>query len=215
MLKIHSYVLDHDLGLAPNPFWAYCTLAVCKPVIRKSREVEIGDWIIGTGSVKLKDNLGKQCLNKLLFAMELNEKISFQEYWEDRRFQDKKPMIEGSLIKSFGDNFYYKTEDGIWCQLDSAHSNNDGSPNLIHQKKDLSGANVLVSSNFYYFGEKAPILPTAFQHFSKKGIGHKKIVEAEDVNQFINWLDTTFEKGVLGNPTNWKMFDQINFLDKI
>lgn len=215
MLKIHSYVLDHDLGLAPNPFWGYCTLAVCKPVIRKTKELQIGDWIIGTGSKKLENFLGKECLNKLIFAMELNEKISFQAYWEDDRFKDKKPMMKGSLIKAFGDNFYHIVDNQQWTQEDSAHSNNDGSTNSTHQKKDLSGENVLISSNFFYFGENAPILPKDFQHFSKSGPGHKKIIDDLQIRSFLNWLNSTFEKGIHGDPTNWKIYDQTNFLDKL
>ena len=29
--RLCSYVVRHDKGLAPNPFWGYCTLAVCTP----------------------------------------------------------------------------------------------------------------------------------------------------------------------------------------
>lgn len=215
MLKIHSYVLDHDLGLAPNPFWGYCTLAVCKPIIRKTKELQIGDWVIGTGSKKLFNFFGKECLSKLVFAMELNEKLSFQEYWEDQRFKDKKPMMKGSLIKAFGDNIYYKINNENWHQLDSAHSNIDGSSNLIHLKNDLSGNNVLISSNFFYFGENAPNLPLEFQHFSKKGPGHKKIINENEIQSFLKWLNLYFQKGINGNPTNWKIYDQTNFLDKL
>ncbi len=47
-MYIYSYVLRYDDGVAPNPFFGFCTLAVCKPVIR--RKAQVGDWIIGTGS---------------------------------------------------------------------------------------------------------------------------------------------------------------------
>ncbi|HCD3629949.1 TPA: hypothetical protein NBO47_003868, partial [Klebsiella pneumoniae] len=26
-MKHFTYKIDHDFGLAPNPFWGYCTLA--------------------------------------------------------------------------------------------------------------------------------------------------------------------------------------------
>ena len=39
--------MTRDYGFAPNPFFGFCTLANCKPKIRKSANV--GDWIIGTG----------------------------------------------------------------------------------------------------------------------------------------------------------------------
>ena len=52
-MKLYSYVMIYDTGFAPNPFWGYCTLATCKPGIR--RPAEQGDWIIGSG---YKQNVG-------------------------------------------------------------------------------------------------------------------------------------------------------------
>lgn len=46
--KLYSYVLREDTGFAPNPYHGFCTLACCKPLIR--RRAEIGDWVIATGS---------------------------------------------------------------------------------------------------------------------------------------------------------------------
>ncbi|WP_225761747.1 hypothetical protein [Acinetobacter sp. Marseille-P8610] len=34
-MKIFSYVVSRDFGFAPNPFFNFCTLATCKPKIRK------------------------------------------------------------------------------------------------------------------------------------------------------------------------------------
>jgi hypothetical protein len=33
--SIFVYVVKHDGGFAPNPFHGFCTLACCKPKIRK------------------------------------------------------------------------------------------------------------------------------------------------------------------------------------
>jgi len=83
-MKYYSYKIEHDFGLAPNPFGSYCTLAVCRPTIRKNKNLEIGDWIIGTGSAKLKN------LHHLIYAMQVEEKLTFNEYWNDSRFNYKK-----------------------------------------------------------------------------------------------------------------------------
>lgn len=64
-MKLYSYVLTHDTGFAPNPSGEYCTLACCKPRIRKSAQVD--DWIIGTGST---NNVG----HDHLYAMKVTEK---------------------------------------------------------------------------------------------------------------------------------------------
>ena len=49
-MKYFAYILAFDSGFAPNPFYGYCTLADCKPKIRK--QAQVGDWIIGLGSKK-------------------------------------------------------------------------------------------------------------------------------------------------------------------
>ena len=47
MSRVYMYVVDRDFGFAPNPFHGVCTLATCKPAIRKGARV--GDWVIGMG----------------------------------------------------------------------------------------------------------------------------------------------------------------------
>jgi hypothetical protein len=54
MATLFSYVVDHDLGFAPNPASGYCTLVHCKFGGHRTRRniVELaneGDWLIGTG----------------------------------------------------------------------------------------------------------------------------------------------------------------------
>ena len=82
-MKLYSYVVKVATGFAPNPFWEYCTLACCKPNIRKSANA--GDWVIGTGAVS---NI---CSIKFVYAMKVTEKLTFEEYSQDKRFQCKIP----------------------------------------------------------------------------------------------------------------------------
>ena len=54
---LYLYVVDRDFGFAPNPFHGVCTLATCKPKIRKFAKV--GDWIIarhGKGIIVVSNN---------------------------------------------------------------------------------------------------------------------------------------------------------------
>ena len=44
-MKLSAYIVSTDAGLAPNPFWGVCTLAVCKPRIRRFAEVGPGDLL--------------------------------------------------------------------------------------------------------------------------------------------------------------------------
>ena len=65
MPRLYSYIIARDYGFAPNPFYGFCTLATCKPNIRKSASV--GDWVIGTGTKK------KNRDGHLVFAMRVTE----------------------------------------------------------------------------------------------------------------------------------------------
>lgn len=209
MLSVYTYVIDHDLGLAPNPFWGYCTLAVCKPKIRSSKQLKVGDWIVGTGSVALEKKFKRpkgKFVNKVIYVMEVNEIISFEEYWKDFRFNVKKPNVNGSLTRMYGDNIYYPL-DGDWGQLNSAHSNYDGSMNLKHLKKDLSGKNVLISDNFYYFGNNLIDVPMKFVKLFKVGVGEKKNTDELAV-EFITWIKDTQTKGITGEPIDWILHSQ-------
>ena len=85
-MKLFSYIVTHDAGFAPNPFWGYCTLACCKPKIRKTAQK--GDWIVGL-SPKAKGN-------KIIYAMQVEEILPFEKYFHDKRFADKIPKNYGT-----------------------------------------------------------------------------------------------------------------------
>ena len=99
---LYSYVLRRDYGFAPNPFFGYCTLATCKPIIR--RVAQVNDWVVGTGSAAK----GSPVSGRLIYAMRVSEKLTFAQYWEDERFANKKPVMNGSLKQKYGDNIYLK-----------------------------------------------------------------------------------------------------------
>lgn len=208
-MKIYSCRLDHDYGLAPNPFGRYCTLVVCKPKIRKSSNFEIGDWIIGTGSKALEKVTSKSLTNTLIYAMKVSECVALEDYWMDKRFQYKKPNMRGSLINMFGDNFYSLDIEGNWQQIDCAHRNPDGSINHKHFDTDVSGKNALISEVFYYFGDNAKEIPDHFSEVIHTTQGEKIVRPNELSIEFIGWLKTTFYTGIHGDPLNWIEFKQL------
>ncbi len=211
MSKIYSYVLDHDYGLAPNPFGGFCTLAVCKSQIRKSGNLEIGDWVIGTGSRAIENVTNRKYIGKLIYAMQVEERMKFNEYWNDERFEYKKPIVNGALNTMYGDNIYWMSGQNEWHQLDSAHSNEDGTTNLTHLKRDISGENVLISQNYYYFGENAPFIPKELSNVCHFGIG-EKLVDPKYVTPFLEWLSKGFTNGIHGDPINWINYKQLKLL---
>lgn len=195
------YKLDHDYGLAPNPFGGIMTLAVCKGDIRKNKNLAVGDWIIGTGSKKMN------MLNRLIYAMRVEGWMSFDEYWNDSKFAFKKPVLNGSLVQMYGDNIYHTSSNGVVVQEPCAHSLVDNTVNQEHLKRDVRGKNVLYSRHFYYFGDKAPKVPKELVPIccTSRNYSYKK-VSAELIDTFVSWLEDNFTIGIHGDPCNWKEF---------
>lgn len=165
---LYAYIIRRDFGFAPNPFHGTCTLATCKPDIRHTAKV--GDWILGVGGSLLGEARGK-----CILLMKVSEKISFQEYWEDNRFQRKKPVYNGSNIQMLGDNIYHKDENGDWIQEESHHSEPNGTTNIKNLKTDTGKSDqVLISDCFLYFGNQAQVVDLDSIKY-KGGIGYKKI----------------------------------------
>ena len=199
-MSYYSYKIEHDYGLAPNPFGGHCTLAVCRPTIRANKNLKIGDWIIGTGSVKLNN------LHHLIYIMQVEEKLTFNEYWKDKRFQYKKPQPNGSLVQMYGDNFYHQdSKTDIWIQEDSAHSFPTGLPNPGHIKIDTEGKYVLISKTFYYLGDNSILIPEKFWDICSEGRNMKgPSIDVKNAEKFIKWVISKYEVGIYGDPINWK-----------
>lgn len=199
-MELFSYKVARDYGFAPNPFGKYCTLATCKPGIRK--HAVVGDWVIGTGTRKYKNE------NSLIYAMKVDEKISFNQYWHDQRFQYKKPIFNGSLKQAFGDNIYY-FDKNAWHQSNSHHSNADGTTNFHNLNRDTQSDFVLISETFYYFGEFSIRIPNNWQNdICVKYQGYKKYIPKTISNNFIDWIISTFHIGIHAAPKLFTTFER-------
>lgn len=197
MRVLYSYVVAYDSGFAPNPFNGFCTLATCKPKIRE--HANIGDWIIGTGSHRQGVRRG----GCLVYAMRVEEALSFQDYWDDPRFLKKRPNLVGSYRMACGDNIYSPKPGGSgWNQLNSYHSRNDGSPYQKHIDRDTSVNRVLVSKDFVYFGAEGPEVPKSLQDAGivLKGRNYKKITDDKKIADFEAWLAKLGVDGYQGRP---------------
>ncbi|WP_270374775.1 MULTISPECIES: hypothetical protein [Alphaproteobacteria] len=193
---LHSYIVAYDSGFAPNPFNGFCTLATCKPDIRE--RASIGDWIIGTGSNKKGVRRG----GFLVYAMRVSEALTFGEYWNDPRFEKKKPNLYGSYRMACGDNIYYPRKNGEWQQLNSYHSKDDGSPLQKHINRDTAVDRVLISDDFVYFGAEGPEIPDVLKNAGLvlSGRGRKKILAANTIVDFETWMEGLGVKGYQGRP---------------
>jgi hypothetical protein len=202
-VRLFSYVVRYDSGFAPNPFHGVCTLATCKPQIRKSANVD--EWIVGTGSSDRRVQRG----STLVYAMRITEVLPRKQYWEDKKFRRKRPNLRGSSKHACGDNIYsWDAAKKGWRQLDSYHSKADGSPNLEHVKRDTGVDRVLVSSDFVYFGGQGPKIPDAFRGKSgddicKAGPGYKILANPKFVGAFVDWIRSLKQTGCAGEPWDW------------
>lgn len=208
MPKVYIYVVDRDFGFAPNPFHSVCTLATCKPTIRRvAREA---DWIIGMGGLRLK------ATGRCIFAMKVSGSLTFEEYWSNPLYKDKKPVRNGSQKMMVGDNIYHWSA-GSWQQLNSHHSYADGSPNLHNVTNDTKTNAVLVSDYFFYFGSTAIEIPSAMLENMnyKNGRSHRTFCFI-DAHPIISFIEANFTPNILlGDPfdfdaASWRYLKEKN-----
>jgi len=180
--------MSTDKGFAPNPFWGYCTLATCKPTIR--RTAQRGDWVAGFR----RDPDSREL--RLVHAMEVTEApMPFQQYDTDRRFLRKRPVWKSRAVERCGDNIYFLLSNGGFGQRQSFH-------NSTHMERDLRGRFVLVSRNFYYFGSAARAVPSSIRGVQPKGQGHRSRFDPKVIRRFVSWLKHSFRPGRLGSPSD-------------
>lgn len=194
--NLYSYVVARDYGFAPNPFHGFCTLATCKPQIR--RAAKVNDWIVGTGPK------GKGLKERIVYAMRISEALTFNEYWQDPRFILKRPHLHSSVCNAFGDNIYHRDAAGKWLQADSHHSYVHGRPNCANIRHDTGTDRVLIAQDFVYWGGSGPKLPRfAGMDIRKDGQGHRCRFPPETVAAFIRWFNKLPETGVMADPVDW------------
>ncbi len=190
-MRLYSYIVKHDTGFSPNPFWGCCTLADCKPTIR--RTATVGDWVVGL-SPKVDGN-------RIIYAMQINKKITFAEYYLDSQFAKKIPDYSaGKVVYKCGDNIYKPLSNGDFKQLESMHSKGKRE-NPKRKAHDLGGKNVLIAKNFYYFGSKPLNLPEYLDAL-KVGRGHKCRFSPDVISLFIDFIKRQ-KIGIKAPPTFW------------
>jgi len=184
--SVYMYVVARDFGFAPNPFHGYCTLATCKPKIRK--KAQIGDVVIGMGGARLG------ATGRIIFAMRVTSTVDFTRYWRSLEYSDKKPVRNGSRRALVGDNIYHRdSPSSAWRQADSHHSHADGTINRVNLLTDTSVDRVLISEDFFYFGRSAPMVPHAILAELEYVNGrHHRKYSAVRGQPLLRWISDTY-----------------------
>ncbi|HZL69104.1 MAG TPA: hypothetical protein VFC15_10930 [Candidatus Limnocylindrales bacterium] len=183
--KLYSCVVQHDNGQAPNPYFGVCTLCLCKfrecPTQRRSivEKAKKGDWIFGTGGADRGKSAGH---GKLIYAMQVDEKVTRWEYFTDDRFKEKKPLKTRNYKQTRGDN---------------------KRPRNAFEKHEQFA---LISRHFYYFGRDAISIPKDF-NLEKKFQGYRYNFPPTDMRRFVEWIEKRRKPGRRGEPC-YREFDE-------
>jgi Nucleotide modification associated domain 2 len=179
MARLFTYTIPIDDGAAPNPFHGMCSLAICKPSIR--RVAAKGDWVAGLGSKNVPSG---DLSGRLVYAMQVEEVVPMSEY--DRRAPHEwdhripKPTSR-DLADRLGDCIYDYSAGDPPYQRASVH----GPGNL---DADLSGENVLISADFYYLGSNAIPLPPDLLGICHQTQGHRSNGNISFFDTFVHWV---------------------------
>jgi hypothetical protein len=178
MPRLFTYTIPVDDGAAPNPFNGMCSLSICKPGIRKVAQKD--DWVAGLGS---KNAPSGDLSGHLVYAMRVEEVYSLQEY--DRlapaRWPHRIPDVDSKALQDRLGDCIYDFSSGKPKQRRGVH----GPGNV---ETYLSGKNVLLSRDFYYFGSRAKRLPDYLLPICHQTQGHRSNSNAAYLRQFVDWV---------------------------
>jgi len=190
MPKIYYYKLTVDDGGAPCVQNGLLSLAICKPMIRKT--AGIGDLIFGFAANSLNYD------NRLLYIAKITRRLTNGSYYTSKRYANRIDCI-------------YEQHDikYVWRKNALFH----GADDLRHDLGKFpvyERANVLLSTDFRYFGSNGtsnykttyPLIKDAIEHL---GEGHRVRLEDQLRDQFIDLKNATWKQAhnnVVGRPTS-------------
>jgi hypothetical protein len=143
-MRVHTYVIATDAGSAPNYDPPLTTLAVCKPRIR--RKATVGELVLAFAGATMNPYEP----HTVVWAGVVAEKLTFDEYWNDPRFEAKKPDCNARP-----DNFYRPMDGGLLQVANRVHGPE-------HFNRDTGGTYVLAFNPSWRFGANGPRLPSEF-----------------------------------------------------
>ncbi|WP_386687138.1 hypothetical protein [Lonepinella sp. MS14437] len=179
----YTYKVAYDHGTAPNPDQYYCSLAICKPVIR--RTAKVGDLIVGFDT--------RENSNRIVYIMIVDEVISWHDYIirceTDPLLKNKIPRYENDYN---GDCIWKIESFGISHQPLKSRSGHG--INCYHTDVE-KGKNVLLGKKFMYFGNGENIdlrIPEKF-HRIIPNRGHKSKANIPYLEPFIEFINKELE----------------------
>ncbi len=136
---------------------------------------EEGDWVVGTGGANLRKSAGH---GKLIYAMRVDKKFTREQYFNDIRYEQKKPAQTSKYKQTRGDN---------------------KKPRTVFEKREQFA---LISRHFYYFGAEAKKMDDIPEKFplEKTGRGFRSRFDPKVIRDFVEWLEKNHTPGQHGEP---------------
>ena len=191
MSRIYVYKLTADNGGAPCIEDGLLSLAICKPMIR--RMADKGDLIFGFAANSLHRD------NRLIYVARITKKLSDGQYYQDSRYRRRRDCI-------------YRFEEGRFVPRKNAryHLRPEDLPHDLGEPPRYTRANVLLSTDFRYFGGsgsddykgKFKLVSEAIQGL---GRGHRVHYDRrlyDELHRMARWIWTSTEHKVIGSPSS-------------
>lgn len=133
--------------------------------------------------------------------MKVEEKISFDQYYQDSRFELKKPVPDSDDSKrKCGDNMYYREDNCL------NYKQREGAFHGVNEFiSDTRSEYVLVSSrdDYFYFGKDAKELPQELLSKIVVGVGHRSNFEHETIEEVVKYV-CKLPKGMNSEPRDFR-----------
>ncbi len=190
-MNIYFYKLVADNGGAPCIQRGSLSLAICKPMIRKT--AKIGDLIFGFAANSLSRD------NRLIYIARITDKLSGPTYYISNRYFQREDCIyefkEGRFARRRGAKHHHRPE------------------NLVHDlgsAPSYSRAHVLLSTDFRYFGKLGTAeYKSRFRRVQCAvellGRGHRVRQNSELRDQLLamaDWIWRSTSEKAIGRPTS-------------
>lgn len=171
-VRLWSYVLAKDVGIAPCVDEGILTLCTCKPKIRKGARV--GDWVLARMPVRF----GR---TRVAWVGRVAEVIEMGEY------AARYPLRPDAL--------YYRAADAKLTHRGGLYH-----ASKKDRDDDRSGLNCLRCEPFWYFGGSGHQIPDLLEFLCNVQRGHRKFsLDQSGFDELRKWL-AAWPPGVHGEP---------------
>lgn|SRR5262249_17340783 len=190
MNRIYFYKLTADNGGAPCVRYGTLSLAICKPMIRKTAKE--GDLIFGFAANSLHHD------NRLIYVACVTKRLAGGEYYKNSRYSRRPDCI----YRLSGTRFVWKRN--------SAYHGPESVYHDLGQHPGYSRANVLLSRDFRYFGaggsaqykSRFPRVRRAVERLGQGARVHHNEELRRELIAMANLLWRRTTRKVVGQPTS-------------